>query len=91
MSALSSRVRALESKHAPSGGPRRIYSVSGVGTDDELAAFLTAKGWGYDPVLDLVILRTPMAPATGMPSIDPEFAKLKISHAPNPQWRLEAA
>lgn len=88
---LSRRVKALESKHTPSDSPRRIYSVSGVGTDEEIAEFLRAGGWDYDPDLDLVILRTPMEPATGMASIDPEISKLKICHAPNPEWRLEAA
>ncbi|MCR6671473.1 hypothetical protein [Devosia ginsengisoli] len=98
MLALDRRVKALETRIVPPTTETRVYKVAGVGTEEEMAAFLHAAGWAFNPGTDMIIHIVPMQPDFrdgrvhgAIPSQNDELNRLRLCGCVNPSWRLEAA
>lgn len=98
MPALDSRLKALETRMAPPSGSKRVYMVAGVGSEGEMAAFLHAEGWAFDPETDMIIHLVPMQPDFrdgrvhgAIPCLDEELNQLRLCRPASPSWRLEVA
>lgn len=98
MPALNSRLKVLETCMAPPTAEKRVYKVAGVGTEEEMAAFLHAEGWAFDSDVDMIIHIVPMRPDFrdgrvygAIPCQSDELNRLRLCGSAAPSWRLEAA